>query len=98
MVRLTASDIHEYYRPCKCGLRVTLREHGEKAAASGPYEQVLERLGREHENRHLQAFRGFADARGGVVKERVRRTQEYVQNRASAIYQGVLRTETTLAG
>lgn len=97
-MRLTASDIHAYYRPSLCGLRLTLQEHVEGEVARSPYEEVLERLGQEHERRHLQTFSAVADARGGGVDERVAKVQQYVQETAPVIYQAVLRARTVLAG
>ncbi|HUU16104.1 MAG TPA: TM0106 family RecB-like putative nuclease [Sedimentisphaerales bacterium] len=97
-MKLTVSDIYTYYRPSKCGLRVNLKERGVEGAAPGPYEQVLERLGQEHERRHLAIFPSVVDLSPGTLDERVTRTKEAIEKRSPVIYQGVLKVNSVIGG
>jgi len=97
-MRLTATDIQGYYRPSLCPMRVYLRGHGEKEAPPGPYDQVLERLGREHEKKHVATLGAVADLSGGGLEERARRTTEEVAKGTQVIYQGVLQASASLDG
>lgn len=95
-MKLTVSDIYTYHRPSKCGLRVTLKEKGIEGAAPGPYEQVLKRLGEEHERKHLASFPSVVDLSSGTLDERIPRTKEAVRKRSPIIYQGVLRANSAV--
>lgn len=95
-MKLTVSDIYTYHRPSKCGLRVTLKEKGIEGAAPGPYEQVLKRLGEEHERKHLASFPSVVDLSSGTLDERISRTKEAVRKRSPVIYQGVLRANSAV--
>jgi predicted RecB family nuclease len=97
-MRLTATDIQGYYRPSLCSVRVYLRGHGEKETPPGSYDQVLERLGREHEKKHLVTLGVVADLSGGDLEERARRTLEEVAKGTPVIYQGVLQARASLDG
>ncbi|HUT62113.1 MAG TPA: TM0106 family RecB-like putative nuclease [Phycisphaerae bacterium] len=97
-MRLTATDFLEYYRPSKCPVRVFLRQRGVQESPPGPYEQVIERLGREHERRHLATFPEVQDFSGGELYERAHQTEQAVADGAPVIYQGVLRAEALLGG
>jgi len=95
-MRLTATDIHGYYRPSLCSLRVYLRHHGVAESRPSPYDEVLERLGLEHEKKHLATFAEVVDFAGGALEERAKRTLEEVGKGTSVIYQGVLQARTSL--
>lgn len=97
-MRLTATDIHGYYRPSFCPLRIYLRQQGVEEAPPSPYEEVLERLGQEHERRHLATFAAVVNLAGGILEDRAKRTAEEIAKGASVIYQGVLQARTTLGG
>ena len=94
--RLVASDFYGYYRPSECGLRVWLREQGVEEAPPSPYSEVLMRLGREHEERHLARFPTALDLSDGSLEERTERTREAIADGQRVIYQGALRTQTEL--
>jgi predicted RecB family nuclease len=96
--RLLATDFFGLYRPSTCGLRVWLKEKGVPEAPPSPYTEVLMRLGREHERRHLSLFPQALDLSAGTLEERAERTREALVAGERVIYQGVLRAETTLAG
>ena len=55
-MRLTASDIVSMYRPAPCQLRVYLREHHAAESEPGAYDEIIERLGRLHEQSHLASL------------------------------------------
>jgi len=97
-MRLTPSDVYTYYRPSKCGLRITLRQKGIEETPPGPYEQVVERLGQEHEKAHLATFPSVIDLSSGTPEERLNRTKQEVQKQASVIYHGLLKANTAIAG
>lgn len=52
-MRLIASDFITQYRPHPCGLRVWLHHRGESERQATEYEEVLRRLGDQHEREHL---------------------------------------------
>ena len=97
-MRLTATDIHGYYRPSRCLLRVYLRHCGLAESPPSPYDELLERLGRDHEQRHLATFAAVVDLTGGALDERAKRTSEEVAKGTPVIYQGVLHARTLLDG
>jgi len=97
-MRLTATDIHGYYRPSLCPVRVYLRNRGLAESPPSPYEEVLERLGLKHEKEHLATFAAVVDLTGGALEERAKRTLEEVAKGTSVIYQGVLQAFTSLDG
>jgi predicted RecB family nuclease len=96
--RLVASDFWGYYRPSECALRVWLRSEGIEEAPPGPFAELLMRLGREHEERHLERFPNHIDLGRLPIAERAAQTREAVVAGQSVIYQGAFRTETELAG
>jgi predicted RecB family nuclease len=96
--RLLATDFFGLYRPSKCRLRVWLVEQGLPEAPPSPYTEVLMRLGREHERRHLSLFPQALDLSAGTLEERAKRTHEALAAGERVIYQGVLRAEATVAG
>jgi len=75
-----------------------LKEKGVEGAVPGPYEQVLGRLGDEHERRHLASFPSFVDLSSGTLDERISRTKEAVSKRSPVIYQGVLKANLVIGG
>src|SRR5881394_4250891 len=97
-MRLTPSDIHTYYRPKQCDLRVYLKNLGEPAAEPSPYALVLRRLGKRHEISHLASLGVFTDLSGASEGELVQRTIDAVMANAPVIYQGLLKAEVRIAG
>jgi predicted RecB family nuclease len=96
MIRLNATDFFTLYRPSRCENRVYLKQIGQKEAQSGPFEQVLYRLGERHETSHLNQFPEFIDLQSGTLEERARRTKEEVQKGSPVVYQGILRSQCRL--
>jgi predicted RecB family nuclease len=97
-IRLVASDFWGYYRPSQCPLRVWLRQQKIEEAPPGPFAELLMRLGREHEERHLKQFPNHLDLGRLPIAERVERTREAVAACETVVYQGAFYKETDLAG
>lgn len=86
-MRLTASDFVSYHRPTRCDLRVFLRHRREAEAAPGPYDEVLRRLGLQHEKDHLATLGAFADASDASFQEQVKKTADAIANKVPVLYQ-----------
>lgn len=97
-VRLLASDLHTFFQPSKCGLRIYLKHVGMEAAPPGPYEEILFKLGEIHEVSHLNSFSQYADLRKGTLKEREKNTKDVLGQGAPVLYQAVFRTVYTMSG
>ncbi len=95
-MHLTAAELSTLLRPSRCDLRVFLRERGVPEDPPDPYEQVLERLGRRHEQNHLQTLGPFLDLNAVPMTERLERTREALDSLVPIIYQGALQAVTTL--
>lgn len=89
-MRLTPSDYYSFYRPSKCPLRVWFRHNQIQETEPGPYEEVLRRLGIEHEKSHLATFPSFADISSGSLEDRASKTKEEVAKGTVVIYQPVI--------
>jgi predicted RecB family nuclease len=87
-MRLTASDIFNLYRPTLCALRVYLSEQGVPEAEPGVFEEILETLGKRHEQSHLATLGAYEDLTVVPVAERCQRTLEAIRNRIPVVYQG----------
>jgi predicted RecB family nuclease len=96
IVRLTASDFYTLFRPSKCENRIYLKHIGKEEAPPGPYEEVLFRLGKRHETRHLATFPEFVDLSEGALDEREQRTKTEIRRGAPVLYQAVLRASYKL--
>jgi predicted RecB family nuclease len=77
-----ASEFHRYYQLKPCALRVYLHAKGIKAAEPDAYHQLLVKLGERHEQRHLNQFGNYFDARGDVEE-----TKKAVARGEAVIYQ-----------
>ena len=86
---LSGSDFYRVYRPSECDLRLYLHHHNVKAADSGPFEEVIRRLGDRFEKARLAFFGNATDLSDGTLEERQRRTGEAINARAAVIYQPV---------
>jgi predicted RecB family nuclease len=89
-MRLSASDIHAYYQPDQCDLRLYLRSKGIEESEAGPFELVLRKLGLRHERDHLAALGEHIDLSEGSTADRVAATTAALAARQPVIYQGVL--------
>ena len=97
-MRLTASDIVSMYRPAPCQLRVYLREHHAAEAEPGAYDEIIERLGRLHEQNHLASLGDYVDISAVEPEQQAARTLEAIRTRVPVIYQGEFRVPTTIGG
>lgn len=99
VMRLTASDIVSLYRPEPCQLRVYLREHHIPEAEPSAYDEIIERLGRLHEQSHLASLGTYEDiSRDDEPEQQAARTLEAIRTCLPVIYQGEFRVPTTLGG
>jgi predicted RecB family nuclease len=97
-MRLTASDFASYYRPTRCDLRVFLRYRGEAAAAPGPYDEVLRRLGLRHEKEHLATLGEFTNLSAPSLLEQVEKTAVAIANKVPILYQPAFLADAVLGG
>ena len=97
-MRLTASDIVTLYRPAPCLSRVWLREHGVPESEPGAYDEIIERLGRLHEQNHLVSLGVYYDISAVEPEARAAKTLEAIRNHVPVIYQGEFRVQTTIGG
>ena len=97
-MRLTASDIVSLYRPAPCQLRVYLREHHAAEAEPGAYDEIIERLGRLHEQSHLASLGAYEDISAVEPEQQAARTLEAIRTRVPVIYQGEFRVQATIGG
>ncbi len=98
MIRLTASDFYTYFRPSKCETRIYLKSIGMEEGPPGPFDEVLFRLGKRHEETQLATFPIYADLREGTIEERVKKTRQEIQKGAPILYQAVLKLDYNIAG
>ena len=97
-MRLTASDIVSLFRPAPCQLRLYLREHGIAEAEPGAYDEIIERLGRLHEQSHLASLGTYEDISGVERDQQPSRTLEAIRTLVPVIYQGEFRVQTSIGG
>jgi predicted RecB family nuclease len=90
-MRLTASDLYSYYRPSQCDLRPFLHARGEHEAPPSPYEIILRRLGKRHEEAHLATLGSYVNLDKIPLDERVERTKQEISKGSPVIYQPALR-------
>lgn len=96
-MRLTASDIVTLYRPTLCSSRVWLREYGLSESEPGPYDEIIVKLGRLHEHKHLASLGVYEDISAVEPEARAARTLEAIQAHVPVIYQGEFRVQTTIS-
>lgn len=97
-MRLTPSDIVTLYRPTLCSNRVFLRQRGEQEAEPSAFEQVLRRLGIQHEKEHLATLGAYVDLSDLAFDVRVQKTLEAITSRVAVIYQPAFQVSTTISG
>jgi predicted RecB family nuclease len=97
-MRLLASDLMTYFRPSICEGRVYLRGEGKPEAEASAYEQVLQKLGRQHEARYLATLGEHADLSAVPMVQRVPETMKAINSGVSVIYQPAFIAKTHLNG
>ena len=75
-----------------------IRQRGEKEAEPSAFDQVLNRLGIQHEKQHLATLGAYVDLSGLTFDVRVQKTLEAITNRVAVIYQPAFQVNTTMAG
>ena len=74
-MRISVTELSTLLRPSRCDLRVFLRERHVPEGPTDPYQGVLERLGRQHEERHLKTLGPFLDLSTVPIQERLEQTR-----------------------
>jgi predicted RecB family nuclease len=97
-MRLTASDIVSLYRPAPCQLRVYLREHHAVESEPGAYGEIIQRLGRLHEQSHLASLGVYEDISAVEPEQQAARTLAAIRTQVPVIYQGEFRVSATIGG
>ena len=97
-MRLLASDLMTYFRPCVCELRVRLREKSEPEGEPSAFEEILRELGRRHEQQHLATLGQYADLSGIKLPDRFSKTVEAITAKAAVVYQPAFTVRTKLNG
>ena len=97
-MRFNASSPYDYYRPDKCGKRVALRHRGVTELPPTAFDELLARLGREHERNHLRELPTAVDFSGLEAEKRERETIAAIRSAAAVIYQGRFRSTIDLEG
>lgn len=97
-MRLTASDIFSLYRPTLCALRVYLRGQGVPESDVSAFEEILNTLGKRHEQSHLATLGAYEDLSAISVEERCQRTLEAIRDKVPVVYQGEFACDTILNG
>lgn len=97
-MRIAASAWYELYSPEKCAKRVRLIAAGEQGAEAGPYERVLEELGRRHELDYLATLEPAFRIEGHTDEERQAATLKAIQASAQVIYQPFFKTQLSVEG
>ena len=79
-------------------MRVYLREHHAAEAEPGAYDEIIERLGRLHEQNHLASLGAYEDISAVEPEQQAARTLEAIRTRVPVIYQGEFRVQATIGG
>jgi predicted RecB family nuclease len=79
-------------------LRVYLREHAAPEAEPGAYDEIIERLGRLHEQSHLASLGAYEDISAVEREQQAARTLGAIRTRVPVIYQGEFRVQATISG
>ena len=80
-MQLTASDIVSLYRPTPCSLRLYLRARGVPESEPSDFEQIIQTLGRIHEQEHLSTLGAYENISVVERDQRLFRTLEAIGNR-----------------
>jgi len=91
---LTASHLYSYYQPSQCGRRIYFHHLGMPEAEPSPYEQVLLKLGKQHEKAYLRTLEKVEDLSPASLAERITLTTSLINDRASIIYQPAFLAES----
>src|ERR1019366_3572309 len=84
-MQIVASDLMALYLPSLCAGRVIHRLRGEEEAEPTEFDEVLQELGRRHEQEHLQSLGTVVDLSRVPQEGRFTKTQEAMEVRAAVI-------------
>ena len=94
-----ATDVFHFFRPSECARRVALKARGEpEQETETPFVELLQKLGRRHEDRHLTALPGVVAFDTEDQEERERLTLQAIRDGAPAISQARFRLAMDLDG
>jgi predicted RecB family nuclease len=77
---------------------VYLREHHAAESESGAFDQIIQRLGRLHEQSHLATLGAYADISAVESEQQAARTLASIRAHVPVIYQGEFRVPATIGG
>lgn len=97
-MQLRPSDYYSYLRPSKCDLRLYLRDKGVAEGAPSPYEEVLKRLGKRHEEEYRSTISELVDLSQVSWAERLARTQAEIKRHAMPLYQPAFEANLLMNG
>lgn len=97
-IELSAQNLYDLYSPEVCEKRLYLSYNGGITPPPGPFEQLLFKLGRLHERRHLETLGTYADISGGTLESRAARTLDFIKKETGVIYQGVFIGDINVEG
>lgn len=97
-MQIVASDLTSHYRPSECALRQYLRQRGEREGPRSEFEDLLAKLGRLHERKHLATLGPYVDISSFAESERLSKTKESVANKATVIYQPRFNARIPISG
>jgi predicted RecB family nuclease len=77
---------------------VYLREHGAQEAEPGAYDEIIEQLGRRHEQSHLASLGAHEDISKVEPEQRAAKTLDAILAQVPVIYQGEFRVQANIGG
>jgi len=98
MVRISPSDIYDYYRPSKCPLRVYLQHNRESQAKVSPFEKIIREFGLAHQKAHLKTFPSHIDLSKESTQNRIERTIDEINKGTQVIYRPLLNARINILG
>jgi hypothetical protein len=73
-MNLTPSHIYSFFTPSVCRRRVYLWANNVTEAEPGPSQELIQELGRRHEQNHLGIFAEYTDLKDGSIQQRAANT------------------------
>lgn len=89
-MRIPIQVIYNLFAPSYCEKRLYFAYNNVKALESGPFEQLIYKLGLRHEENYLNSIGECIDISIGRIEDRITATKKYIADKMPVIYQGVL--------
>lgn len=89
-MKLATQNIYDFYYPSQCERRLFYRFNREEEIPPGPFEQVIFRLGKRHEETHIKSLGEYFNVLELPRDQQIKKTEELIQGNMPIIYQGVL--------